>query len=543
MMDLRDLSLETQGLLLDKEIVFFFPVSQGIDYLQNLLIILNEDLVKPRTIHVIIFDGVTQRSRSHIWTKGEQRYRIWCAVQTIEKFNSINPGFVTYELHSLKSLFKKPKKIKRLIDLKANFKEDAAVYNSIRSVLASNHTRSALNDYPVKKFQKVIFNYLSDYKNSQAVVERVVSRNMSGNVTYIFLNGRHPSQAAIRSTLEKSNLKFLTFDWGEPGGKRILLENFQIQESLELQSYWIRIRKEYSLDEVNLARDFSLRWLKAQATSSHVNHYLTDVPIAESLIDRSEGMKLAVIFSSSADEEIFNLPENSNGWVDQVHALRATSDFLSMNGFKVIVRIHPNASNKSWLDLARLVKSLEEAKVSYILPWDKTSSYELIHKADLVGTWISRIGLEAACIGKPTFYLGIGPYAKAARIQTIDPCNLKTLLTLDLNPEDFDEKLITIFQIYNYGVDVEQFSNSPFIQETSITRIVDFNRMKSIELIFYRLGKVLNRINLLRLPIFGQFGIPNMLLKLLPAFARGKFGPILQSAYLKISILFLLKEI
>lgn len=533
----NDLSFETKRLLFNQEVIFFYPLEQGLDYLQNLLCILNTELCKPKKIHIVVFDGATKFSRTKFWRYGEKRLRLEAVREVIARFNIIYGQSVTYEELSSDSALMQPKKLKSLIDLKEFFSFDLAIYHSIRSILASRHTRSSLKDFKIKRLKRLVGNYIVDYGVAMGVAKIVASRFPINHGVFIFLNGRAPNQAGIRSVLEKREHRFLAFDWGGPTGTRMLLEDFQGQQSRELQDYWLAIREQYEPHDVERAIKFAKEWLISQSTSVKVNNFLTISTIEVSRKMPSNGKRFATIFSSSVDEEAYNLEEDTNGWVNQTHAIVASSRFLSENGLKVVVRIHPNAANRCWIDLGLLVKALIDANIDFYLPWDQTSSYQLIRESDFVGTWISRIGLESACMGKPTFYLGDSPFSRAAQIKTVSPADLHSILAITENPTELEKKLLTIYQIYHCGLDIAQFNDLDFHLQTMPFRNVAIRQMSIIERIFYIMGRLIKKFDSLHAPTFGDFGVPNNLIRFIPMKYRSTAGAKVQSLYLRVYIL------
>ena len=77
----------------------------------------------------------------------------------------------------------------------------------------------------------------------------------------------------------------------------------------------------------------------------------------------------------------------------------------------VVVRLHPNFSNKSKM-MTREWMSLLDKGVEVIPPSAPTNSYALIRRSDIVATCGSTVGIEAAYLEKPTVLLAPSLYSR-----------------------------------------------------------------------------------------------------------------------------------
>jgi hypothetical protein len=487
-----------------RKVVIFFAITQEVVYLQYLLSILTGPSYKFSDITLCVLEGNTILSRSRYWKFTERR-------EKIERIKSSVVNFQKYYSGSLDIIFtkcgnpKETKAYKKLSELKSI---DIILYNSVRSVLATSRSKTAFRDYPIQKFRRYANGLVHDYECATEMINESGLLEINKDAIFIFLNGRHPGQAAIRRLLEEHNLEFLSFEWGEPADQRFHLNNFQVQELRYLQNSWMKERANFSNSMKLLARQEAKNWLSVQSSSNLKNQFLTpnDSEIFEKLVEGKSS--LVTIFTSSVEEDIYNLGEDTNGWDSQIQAIVECSKFLSSKSYSVLVRIHPNASYKSWLDLTSLVKKLESEGIGYVLPWDPISSYLLIRKSSLVGTWVSRIGIEAAAMGVPTFALGLSPYSIASNLKTISPTNLDDLLYLPEKKTDDEAVLLTIYQMHNFGHEISQYIKSDFIRGNSDFEILIAARLKRMEKLLYFSNKAKVRlISYLPTP-FGYFATP-----------------------------------
>ena len=486
------------------KVIILFAATQEIIYLEYLLSILADKHEKISSIVLCILEGNTHSSRTFLWRKGERREKISRIEMTMLNFRSSFPIEASTVYLNAKAT-KRPEKLTRLLDLKPI---NEILYNSVRSVLATSQTHTYLRDYSIKKLRNRVYSLHSDFENSQKMIISSGLLEQSNECTFIFLNGRHPEQASIRLELEARGLHFLAFEWGEPMGERFHLEVFQVQELLNLQDVWILDRAEFSSKQRKLAISWSQKWLLEQSSSITKNRFLTSGK-ASSFSDHKIQSKTAVIFTSSLEEDIYNLGEDTNGWESQEHAVIASAKLLSKDSYSVLVRIHPNAANKSWVDLISLVKNLEMEKINYVLPWDPVSSYQLIEEASIVGTWVSRIGIEAAARGVPAFTMGISPYSIAAGILCVGPKNLEKILELETHKIVKEEILLTIYQMHNFGIEIDKYAESDFISRNRENELLVVSNLNFTEKIFLFTSKIRKRIINIFPPLFGLFAYPN----------------------------------
>jgi len=122
--------------------------------------------------------------------------------------------------------------------------------------------------------------------------------------------------------------------------------------------------------------------------------------------------QLVVFFSSSGDEIV----ELDLNWAQhlesQEEAVRALARACAQRpGTKLVVRTHPHMRIKPADDLARWTEMVEGAGVDlHIDPHSPVDSYALMRAADVVFTYGSTSGVEAAFLGRPVVIMGPSAY-------------------------------------------------------------------------------------------------------------------------------------
>lgn len=151
-----------------------------------------------------------------------------------------------------------------------------------------------------------------------------------------------------------------------------------------------------------------------------------------------------VYFSSSDDEYAAVTDVYRPGpWSNQLEALKALVRVcMKASDIELVIRVHPHLAKKSkqeqklWIDLVGKTK-----KVHYIGPNEPVDSYALLDSADVVVTYGSTIGIEAAYWGKPSVLLGPCSYRDTSAVvcpKTESELMLYTLSNqLKSPPQDF----------------------------------------------------------------------------------------------------------
>lgn len=118
-----------------------------------------------------------------------------------------------------------------------------------------------------------------------------------------------------------------------------------------------------------------------------------------------------VFFSSSDDEAVGFWDEWREPLGNQLNVVRKLQNiFDSRNNFDLVIRLHPNLSNKGTHIISNWSQILPTKKSIVIGPEAKTSSYELLDNCIGVISYGSTLGLEAAFTLKPSLVLADSGY-------------------------------------------------------------------------------------------------------------------------------------
>lgn len=127
---------------------------------------------------------------------------------------------------------------------------------------------------------------------------------------------------------------------------------------------------------------------------------------------RTPGKRRVVYFTSSDDEYAAVTDVFTPGpWPDQLHAVDALLKAVAATpDVELIMRLHPHLSKKSAAERERWL-GFAAPNIHLIAPEEKIDSYALLDSADIVVSYGSTIGMEAAYAGKPSILIGPCSYA------------------------------------------------------------------------------------------------------------------------------------
>ena len=125
-----------------------------------------------------------------------------------------------------------------------------------------------------------------------------------------------------------------------------------------------------------------------------------------------------IVFFVSSEHEICAIQEvKKTHPYGQIEAIRAL--LLATTRSVIHVRIHPNLQDKDPEFLARIIALEREVRLNIIMPRSAVDSYALMKMADLVVTFGSTAGIEAAYLRKPVITVGASFYEEFPATVTV----------------------------------------------------------------------------------------------------------------------------
>lgn len=257
--------------------------------------------------------------------------------------------------------------------------------------------------WPRRLLDSAACSYAWVYDQTTALIEK---HSLTAIVVY---NGRFLHDRAASAAGEAAGIKVLYYDTGGIDTDFDLTDNITHDWS-DLQRRMVNMYEEWPndlrdsvgeswfTDRINHAAPDNALFVESQQTGQGI-----DVPEAETVV---------VYFSSSGDE-IAELELDWSRFIgDQPVALQALAqEVRNRPGWTLVVRSHPHKRMKPKQDVVEWLEAVEKARpdihVDHQSPID---SYTLMRQADIVVTYGSTTGVEAAYAGKPVIVMGPSAY-------------------------------------------------------------------------------------------------------------------------------------
>jgi len=359
--------------------------------------------------------------------------------------NSINEKF------SAKRIFEK---IQSLEDLKNLDYKQYKIGIGIASTLITYLRNS--NPFPLNEREtKECIEQINSSIKSVLYAETILDKYKYDCI--VLLNGRLSCENAIKQVAYRKNLE-VYFHESAFINTRYFFENYMPHNFKERKKEMERMNKE--VDESilsSLGKDFFQRKTKGEGVyeNSYTKNQKPRLSIALSdLINkkRIEKRKIISFFTSSDDE--YEAIQGANlrykNWVSQGMAIRKISQIVKDLGYYMIVRVHPNLTNKHQSEKSRWIQHktfIEKNGFHWINEDDPESSYKLIEESDLIITSGSTIGLESIYLGKPSITIAECYYDSVIADAKICNCpeELKKLLA---QQETFNKPRANQVEIY-----------------------------------------------------------------------------------------------
>lgn len=235
-------------------------------------------------------------------------------------------------------------------------------------------------------------------------------------------NGRFLHDRAAAAAAIAAGLPVLNYDLGG------LQTNFDltIDDTHDWESLQRRMLNLYGSWDPSERDEIGSSWfLERTRHEDPLNALFVEAQEIGAMVDLPTNKKIVVYFSSSGDE----ISELDLDWNDYFHgqenALKLVAKICSEDPDTfLVVRSHPHKRHKPKHDVSEWMEAVESARPDLHLdPHSPVDSYSLMRNADLVVTYGSTSGIEAAFAGKPVIVMGPSAYnilGAATQVRTED---------------------------------------------------------------------------------------------------------------------------
>lgn len=337
--------------------------------------------------------------------------------------------------------------------------------------------------------------FIEQYKSKELVEDYYQSvRGMYGLVNLIFkrlqpqivhyINGRTFYERVVYEIAEKTGIKSVAYESNTRDDRYMpyqgAVTNFNFIEQA-VEQFWKETVSRIGLVE---ATEKATKFYVERQESVNFNPFISKLSREFPKLE-FEDFKVYSFFTTSSDE--FNAVYNQYRLVppDQKSILQDLIKVFeneTIPNSKLIIRVHPNMSNKRPLD-RKFYEDLEVSRNVIIYGSDSgMNSYEIVQYSDYVLTLASTVGLEAAFMRKPTFCFGKPYWSKLGvshEVERVDEIFSSKPIDLEL----------AFLQSLKVGLFYSDYGSR--YEFTDMVRLQDIHGKYSFDPIWWILGKML----------------------------------------------------
>jgi hypothetical protein len=221
---------------------------------------------------------------------------------------------------------------------------------------------------------------------------------------FILFNGRLNCARPLTISSKLNNVDFTLFD-GNINGKVPIISKNQMFHSLNFQKKTaLKVYVENFKESRALAKSYIERKINKVEVDDHayIKNQITGHIDKEIL---AYNKPIITIYVSSDDEYRFLGNDwNDYGIVDQIECIKEINNSVLSDKFSIIVKMHPN---QKYLHKSIQDKYINLSKNMHILfPENKTDTYSLLMKSEIIINFCSTVGVEANYLRKPVVQIG-----------------------------------------------------------------------------------------------------------------------------------------
>lgn len=268
-----------------------------------------------------------------------------------------------------------------------------------------------------------------DYRWPRRYVERAVrsyafafdqakeAMEVTGASSVLTYNGRFLHDSAVSHAAEQLGLPTLAYDTGG------LDTDFDltIDATHDWSALQTRMKRMYESWPQSEADAVGSSWFLDRRNHTEVaNAMFTGGQTLGQGINVAPNETVVTYFSSSGDE----IAELDLDWADffngQEEAVKAVADACAAHGYRFVVRTHPHKRFKPADDVAAWHAAVQQANPDVHLDEHSVvDSYTLMEQSNVVVTYGSTTGVEAAFAGRPVIVMGPSAYDELGCAQRV----------------------------------------------------------------------------------------------------------------------------
>ena len=221
---------------------------------------------------------------------------------------------------------------------------------------------------------------------------------------FVIFNGRINCARPLSLISKLHNVNYTLFDGNINGripviAKNEMFHSINFQKVQSIKSYLKNFK-----ESKNLAEEYMHRKINKIEVDDHA--YIKDQITGHIDLEILEYSKPIITIYVSSDDEYRFLGNDWNeyGIVDQIDCIKEINNSDLSKKYAIIVKMHPNQKHLHNSIKKRYVDLSHEVKV--LFPENKTDTYSLLMKSELIINFCSTVGIEANYLRKPVVQIG-----------------------------------------------------------------------------------------------------------------------------------------
>ncbi|MGH2894675.1 MAG: hypothetical protein ACRDPM_15640 [Solirubrobacteraceae bacterium] len=290
-----------------------------------------------------------------------------------------------------------------------------------------SHFRTNQLDVTDPRIERGVRSYLYSGLIACFALDRLLE--VSAPDVLLLFNGRQSSTCVALELARARGVRVVTHERGPRAETLTLVENASCVSMEPFHRYW-REWGEVPLTFDELQDAARIMGAREQGRDTGWRPFTTAPQPSTEVCARlglQDGRPLWVLFTSS-DDETAGSEQHRSAFASQQEWIEATVAYARRHPeIDLVIRVHPNTgsrrstgANRAQLEEMRALALTLPANVQMVDPDDEMSSYSLMDLCAVGFVWVSTVGLELACKGKPVVSAAGNYLSETGFVQTIE---------------------------------------------------------------------------------------------------------------------------
>ena len=327
-------------------------------------------------------------------------------------------------------------------------------------------------EWPRAYVHKAMESYAWVYDQTYALIQK------RGITTIVVYNGRFTHDRAVAAAAQALGVRVLYYDTGGYE-THFDLTPATTHDWEHLQQRMLQLYERLGDEGVSVGSEW---FLDRQTHADSRNGFFVSEQVVGHIPELPPHQRLVVYFSSSGDEIVELELDWSEYLESQENALLHLAQACRERpGTVLVVRTHPHMRLKPADDLEQWLEAVERAAPGvHFGPESSVDSYSLMSRADVVFTYGSTSGVEAAFQGRPVAVMGPSAYDQLGCVRRITSV-AEIGPSIDSPPEPHPERAVPYGLMmkcrgFPYTFGLQEPDGTPVFKSVRVAEANEFSR-------------------------------------------------------------------